>query len=211
MKEDIQKITFRTCYSHEFIVTPFGVCNASGVFVDLMNKVFSPYLDKFVVIFIDDILVYSKNEEEHEEHLRIVLQTLRQEKLYARYNKCEFWLKSISYLGHIISGGVSVDLSKITAVKDFSVSKIVSEVKSFVGMTGYYQSFAKNFSKIAALLTKLTRKGEKFIWTDECTIAFEKLKNRLITTSILKTPTGTGGIVIYSDALGKGFGNTTWT
>ena len=104
-KEDILKMTFRTRYSHyEFLVMPFGVTNAPTIFMDLMNRVFSPFLNKFVVILTDDILIYSKKEEEHAEHLRIVLQTLRQEKLFAKLSKCEFWLKSVEFLGHIVSG-----------------------------------------------------------------------------------------------------------
>ena len=118
--EDIEKTAFRTRYGHyEFIVMPFGLTNAPAVFMDLMNRVFSPYLDRFVVVFIDDILVYSKNEEEHEEHLRIVLETLREKQLYAKFSKCEFWLKKVAFLGHIISEeGLAVDPAKIEAVKD---------------------------------------------------------------------------------------------
>ena len=159
--------------------------------MDLINRVFSPYLDKFVVVFIDDILIYSKNEEEHEEHLRIVLETLRQEKLFAKREKCEFWLKSISFLGHIVSAaGVSVDPSKIEAVKEWPVPKSAKEIKSFVGLAGYYRRFVRDFSKIAAPLTKLTRKGMKYVWTHECQSTFEELKGRLISVPILKTPTG---------------------
>ena len=108
-------MTFRTRYGHyEFLVMPFGVANAPAIFMDLMNRVFSLFLDKFVVIFIDDILIYSKDEEEHAKHLRIVLQTLRREKLYAKLSKCEFWLKSVAFLGHIASGeGITVDPSKV--------------------------------------------------------------------------------------------------
>lgn len=186
-KEDIHKTAFRTRYGHyEFLVTLFGVCNAPRVFMDLMNKVFSVYLDKFVVIFIDDILVYSKKDEEHEEHLRIVLQTLRQEQLYARLSKCDFWMKNISYLGHVISGdGISVDPQKVQAVKEMSAPTDAKEVRSFVGMAGYYRRFVKDFSKIAAPLSQLTRKGQPFVWTEECQATFEELKNRLISAPIL--------------------------
>ena len=122
-KEDIPKIAFRTCYGHyEFLVMPLGVTNAPTVFMDLMNQVFSPFLDKFAVIFVDDILIYFKNEEEHAEHLRIVLQTFRQEKLYAKLSKCEFWLKSVAFLGHIVTGeGISVDPNKVQAVRDWPI------------------------------------------------------------------------------------------
>jgi hypothetical protein len=144
-KEDIQKTTFRTRYGHyEFLVTPFGVTNAPKIFMDLMNRVFSPYLDQFVVVFIDDILIYSKNEEEHAKHLTIMLQTLRREQLYAKLNKCDFWLKSISFLGHIVSGeGIFVDPSKVQTVKDWAVPKTVTEIKSFVRLANYYRGSYK--------------------------------------------------------------------
>ena len=207
-KDDIPKTALRTRYGHyEFQVMPFGVTNAPAVFMDLMNRIFSPYLDQFVVIFIDDILIYSKTEEEHAEHLRIVLETLRREKLYAKLSKCEFWMKSISYLGHVVSEeGISVDPNKVQAVKEWKAPRNVKEIKSFVGLAGYYRRFVKDFSKIAAPMTKLTRKGEKFVWTKECQEAFEELKNRLITAPILKTPTGTGNMALYCDASGKGLG-----
>jgi len=205
-KEDIQKTAFRTRYGHyEFLVTPFGVLNAPGIFMDLMNRVFSPYLDQFVVVFLDDILVYSKNEEDHAKYLKAVLETMRREKLYAKLSKCHFWMKSVSFLGHVISEeGVAVDPSKVQSVKDWPIPKSVTEIRSFVGLAGYYRRFVQEFLRIAAPLTKLTRKGERYIWTEECTLAFEELKRRLTSTPILKTPSGTGGMVIYSDAFGKG-------
>jgi hypothetical protein len=207
-KEDVPKTAFRTRYGHyEFLVMPFGVTNAPAVFMDLMNRIFLPYLDEFVVVFIDDILVYSKSEEDHEKHLRTVLQTLRREKLYAKPSKCEFNLRSISFLGHVVSAeGISVDPSKIQAVRDWPVPRTVKEIQSFIGLAGYYRRFVQDFSKIAAPITRLTRKGERYEWTEECASAFEKLKEKLTTTPILKTPSGTGGMVIYSDASGKGLG-----
>ena len=207
-KEDIPKTAFRTRYGHyEFMVMPFGVTNAPSVFMDLMNRTFSPYLDKFVVVFVDDILVYSKNEEEHEEHLRIVLETLRREKLYANLKKCDFWMNSVSFLGHVISGdGLAVDPSKIRTVRDWPVPTTAKEIKSFVGLAGYYRRFVQDFSKIAAPLTKLTRKGVKYVWSPECQEAFEELKRRLTSAPILKMPTGSGDMVIYSDASESGLG-----
>ena len=117
-RDDIPKTAFRTRYGHyEFTVMPFGLTNAPAAFMDLMNRVFRPYIDKFVVVFIDDILVYSKNQQEHEEHLRVVLETLKEQKMYAKWKKCEFWMQSISFLGHIISGeGIEVDSEKVEAV-----------------------------------------------------------------------------------------------
>ncbi|KAJ6839083.1 uncharacterized protein M6B38_316420 [Iris pallida] len=207
-KEDIPKTAFRTRYGHyEFLVMPFGLTNAPAIFMDLMNRVFYQYLDKFVIVFIDDILVYSKSEEEHERHLRIVLQTLREEQLYAKLSKCEFWLDQIPFLGHIVSGeGISVDPKKVEAVKSWPTPKSVAEIRSFLGLAGYYRRFVENFSRIAEPLTRLTRKEEKFNWTEKCQAAFDELKERLITAPILALPSGSGGYEIYSDASGKGLG-----
>jgi len=143
---------------------PFGVTNTSVIFMDLMNCVFSPYLDRFVVVFLDGILVYSKNEEEHTEHLRVVIQTLRQEQLHAKLSKYELWLESITFLCHVVSKeGISMDPSKFQSMKDWSVPKSITEIKSFIGLAGYYQKFMQDFSKIATLLIKHTRKGERYI------------------------------------------------
>ena len=148
---DIPKTAFVSRYGlYEFTVMSFGLTNAPAYFMYLMNKVFMEYLDKFVVVFIDDILVFSINEEEHEKHLRMVLQKLRENQLYAKLSKCEFWLLEVSFLGHIISkGGISVDPSKIKAVQDWVAPQNVSEIRSFLGLAGYYCRFVKNFSKIA--------------------------------------------------------------
>jgi hypothetical protein len=164
--EDIPKTAFRTRYGHyEYAVMPFGVTNAPGVFMEYMNRIFHPYLDKFVVVFIDDILIYSKSEEEHAEHLRIVLETLREKKLYAKLSKCEFWLKEVSFLGHVISsGGIAVDPSKIDVVLQWGILEFITEIKIFLGLVGYYRRFIEGFSKFALLLTQLTRKGQAFLW-----------------------------------------------
>jgi len=176
--EDIPKTAFRTRYGHyEFLVMAFGLTNAPAAFMDLMNRVFKKYLDKFVIVFIDDILIYSKSEEEHAEHLRIALETLRKEKLYAKFSKCEFWLREVQFLGHIVgSEGIRVDPAKIEAVMNWERPKTPTEVRSFMGLAGYYRRFVKDFSKIASPLTKLTRKNEKFVWTEKCEESFQELK-----------------------------------
>ena len=136
--------------------------------MDLMNRVFKPFLDEFVIVFIDDILVYSKSIAEHEQHLRMVLQTLRRRKLYAKLKKCEFWLPSVTFLGHVISvDGVSVDPHKIEAIVNWPRPTNVTEVRSFMGLAGYYRRFVKDFSRIATPLTQLTRKNIPFEWNEK--------------------------------------------
>ena len=151
----------------------FGLTNAPAAFMDLMNRVFKPFLDKFVVVFIDDILVYSKTKEEHVEHLRVTLETLRKEKLYAKFSKCEFWLERVQFLGHVIDkDGISVDPSKVEAVVNWDQPKTPSEIRSFLGLAGYYRHFIQDFSKIATPLTNLTRKAVKFVWMEKCEESF---------------------------------------
>jgi hypothetical protein len=142
----------------------FGLINA--YFMYLMNKVFMEYLDKFVVVFVNNILIFSKNEEEHDEHLRLVLQKLRENQLYARLSKCEFWLKEVSFLGHIISkGGIYVDPSMVESVLSWNTPQNVSNIRSFLGLAGYYRRFIEGFSKIAKPMTELLEKGKTFEWT----------------------------------------------
>ncbi|KAL4037930.1 hypothetical protein IC575_001532 [Cucumis melo] len=206
--EDVPKTAFRSIYGHyEFIVMSFGLTNAPTVFMDLMNRVFREFLDTFVIVFIDDILIYSKTEAEHEEHLRMVLQTLRDNKLYAKFSKCKFWLKQVSFLGHVVSkAGVSVDPAKIEAVTGWARPSTVSEVRSFLGLAGYYRRFVENFSRIATPLTQLTRKGAPFVWSKACGDSFQNLKQKLVTAPVLTVPDGSGSFVIYSDASKKGLG-----
>ena len=205
---DVPKTAFRTRYGHyEFLVMPFGLTNAPAAFMDLMNKVFRPYLDQFFVVFIDDILVYSRDEQEHEQHLKIVLQTLREKKLYAKLSKCDFWLKEISFLGHIVSAeGVRVDPVKIEAVVNWKPPRSVTEVRSFLGLAGYYRRFVKGFSVIASPLTKLLRKGVLFEWSDKCQNSFEQLKEMLVEAPVLTQPTSGKEYTLYSDASGIGLG-----
>ncbi|GJU71081.1 putative reverse transcriptase domain-containing protein [Tanacetum coccineum] len=175
-EQDISKTAFRTRYGHyEFLVMPFGLTNAPAVFMDLMNRVFHEFLDKFVIVFIDDILVFSKSKEEHEEHLRTVLQILRQEKLYAKFSKCEFWLSKVAFLGHIVSAeGITMDPAKVEAITKWPRPTSVTEVRSFLGLAGYYRRFVEGFSRLALPLTKLMRKGEKFVWNEEREKSFVK-------------------------------------
>ena len=207
-ESDVPKTEFRTRYGHyEFLMMSFGLTNAPAAFMDLMNRVFQPYLDRFVIVFIDDILVYSGSSGEHSEHLRIVLQTLRERQLYAKLSKCQFWLDRVTFLGHVISvEGVSVDPQKIEAVVNWKPPKNVSKVRSFLGLAGYYRKFVDGFSKIAAPLTKLTRKDVKYDWVDACQQSFEELKGRLTSAPVLALPNGRDGFVVYSDASRQGLG-----
>ncbi|GJZ86707.1 putative reverse transcriptase domain-containing protein [Tanacetum coccineum] len=142
---------------------PFGLTNAPAVFMDLMNRVCRPYHDKFMIVFIDDILIYSKTQEEHVEHLRLVLGLLKKEKLYAKFSKCEFWLREVQFLGHVINGnGIHVDPSKIETVKNWKAPRTPTEVRSFLGLVGYYHRFIENFSKIAKPLTILTQNSARW-------------------------------------------------
>ena len=185
----------------------FGLTNAPAHFMYLMNSVFMPELDKFVVIFIDDILIFSKNEEEHAEHLRIVLQRLREHKLYAKFSKCDFWLKKVQFLGHIISDkGISVDPSKIQDVLNWKTPESVSEIRSFLGLAGYYRRFVPDFSKIARPMTELLKKGVRFNWDDKCEQAFQTLRRLLTSAPVLAQPDITRPFDVYCDASGTGLG-----
>ncbi|GAU45527.1 hypothetical protein TSUD_400740 [Trifolium subterraneum] len=206
--EDVPKTSFRTRYGHyEYTVMPFGVTNAPGVFMEYMNRIFHSFLDKFVVVFIDDILVYSKSEEEHKEHLRIVLQVLKEKKLYAKLSECEFWLKEVSFLGHVISsGGIAVDPAKVDAVMRWGTPESVSEIRSFLGLAGYYRRFIEGFSKMALPLTLLTRKDQAFVWDEKCEKSFQELKKKLTTVPVLILPDAKESFVVYCDASKLGLG-----
>jgi len=157
-ESDVSKTAFRTRYGHfEFLVMPFGLTNSPAVFMDLINRVCKPYLDKFVIVFIDDILIYSRNKEDHEQHLRLILELLAKEKLYAKFYKCEFWMREVQFLGHIVNKrGIQVDPAKIEAIKIWESPKTPTEIRQFLGLAGYYRRFIKNFSRIALPLTTLT-------------------------------------------------------
>ncbi|GKB45157.1 putative reverse transcriptase domain-containing protein [Tanacetum coccineum] len=180
-EEDISKTAFRTCYGHyEFQVIPFGLTNAPAVFMDLMNRVCKPYLDKFVIVFINDILIYSKNKKEYEEHLKLILELLKKEELYAKFSKCEFWIPKVQFLSHVIDSQ---------------------------GLAGYYQRFIEGFSKIAKPMTKLTQKKVKFEWGDKQETALQLLKQKLCSSPILALPKGSKDFIVYYDAFIKGLGD----
>ncbi|GJW86477.1 putative reverse transcriptase domain-containing protein [Tanacetum coccineum] len=198
-EEDIPKTAFRTRYGHyEFQVMPFGLTNAPTVFIDLMNLVCKPYLDKFMIVFIDDILIYSKNKEEHEEHLKLILELLKKEELYTKFSKCEFWIPKVQFLGHVIdSKGIHVDPAKIESIKDWASPKSATEIHQFLGLAGYYRRFIEGFSKIAKSMTKLTQKNVKFDWGEKEEVAFQLIKQKLCSAPILALPKGSENFIIH--------------
>ncbi|GJQ97434.1 putative reverse transcriptase domain-containing protein [Tanacetum coccineum] len=208
-EQDIPKTAFRTRYGHyEFQVMPFGLTNAPAVFMDLMNRVCKPYLDKFVIVFIDDILIYSKDEKEHEEHLKAILELLKKEKLYAKFSKCEFWIPKVQFLGHVIdSRGIHVDPAKIESIKDWASPKTPTEIRQFLGLAGYYRRFIEGFSKIAKSMTKLTQKGIKFDCGEKEENAIKLIKQKLCSALILALPKGSEDFVVYCDVSHKGLGD----
>ncbi|GKC27660.1 putative reverse transcriptase domain-containing protein [Tanacetum coccineum] len=206
-EDDILKTVFRTRYGHfEFTIMPFGLTTPT-VFIDLMNRVCRPYLNKFVIVFIDDILVYSKTQEEHKVHLGLVLELLKEDKLYAKFYKCEFWLREVHFLGHVINGGgIHVDPSKIEVVKNWKAPRTLFEVRSFFGLAWYYHRFIEDFSKIAKSFTVLTQKNKTFDLGGEQENAFQTLKDKLCNAPVLALPDGLENFVVYCDASRLGLG-----
>jgi hypothetical protein len=172
-----------------------------------MKSMFVTELDKFVMVFIDDTLKYSKSEKEHAKHLRVVLQRLRDHKLYAKFSKCEFWLKSVEFLGHTIShDGISVDPSKVQEVMDWEPPKSVHKIRSFLGLAGYYRQFIPDFSRIAKPMTELLKKGVKFMWSEACEKAFHTLRQHLTSAPVLVQPDNSKPFEVFCDASGTGLG-----
>ncbi|GJW72267.1 putative reverse transcriptase domain-containing protein [Tanacetum coccineum] len=195
--EDIPKTAFRTRYRHyEFQVMPFGLTNAPAVFMDLMNRVCKPYLAKFVIVFIGDILIYSRKKEEHADHLRIILELLRKEELYAKFSKCDFWISIVQFLRHLIDNqGLHVDPAKIKVVKNWASPTTPTEIRQFLGLASYYQRFIKDFSKIAKSLTELTQKTRKgnddfLVYCDashqdyDCEIRYHPVKENVVADAL---------------------------
>ena len=187
--EDVQKTAFRSHYGHyEYVVMPFGVTNAPSIFMDYMNKIFRPWLDKFGVVFINDILIYSKDREEHTDHLWVVLDVLREHQLYGKLSKCEFWLEEVQFLGHVISAqGIVVDSAKIDTMMNWERPQTISEEK-------------------VSPMTQLTSKDQPFSWTDSCEMCFGEMKRRLTTTPVLAIPDTTRTFEVYCDTSYQGLG-----
>ncbi|KAH0773702.1 hypothetical protein KY290_010839 [Solanum tuberosum] len=205
---DIPKTSFRTRYGDfEFVVMSFGLTNTPVTFMDLINRGFRQYLDSFVIVFIVDILIYSRSEGEHMDHLRIVLQVLKDHQSYAKFSKCEFWLRLIVFLGHIVSGmGIEVDPKKMNAVKGFPRPLNPTDIKNFLGLAGYNRRFVEGFSSISSPLTALTQKKAKFVWSESCEKSFQELKDRLTSAPVLTLQEGTDGFVVYYDTSRVGLG-----
>jgi hypothetical protein len=208
--DDVHKTAFRTRYGHfEFLVLPFGLTNAPATFMHLMQSVFSKYLDDFVIVFLDDILIYSKTKDDHQRQVRLVLDLLRKHKLYAKESKCEFFKDSISFLGHVISAeGISMEQDKVRAIQSWPAPTTVPGVRSFLGLAGYYRRFVKNFSRIASPLSELLNKDKPFDWKDSQQKAFDALKLAVSTGPVLVLPDESKPYVVTTDASGFAIGAT---
>jgi hypothetical protein len=201
--EDVAKTAFQTHEGHyKFKVMPFGLTNAPTTFQATMNELFHPYLRKHVLVFFDDILVYSKTWEEHMKHLGQVLSLLEENQFYAKMSKCTFGKEEVEYLGHIISKkGVKVDPKKIRAITEWPKPKNISKLRGFLGLVGYYQRFIKNYAHLTTPLTNLLKKNS-FQWNLEAQKCFENLKNIMSTTLVLATPDFSKPFIIECDVSG---------
>jgi hypothetical protein len=205
--EDIPKTAFKTHMGHyEYVVMPFGLTNAPATFQNLMNTIFQDHLREFILVFFDDILIYSKSMEQHMDHLKIVLQILQQHSLYLKLAKCTFAVPEVEYLGHVISGaGVATKPQNIKAILEWPVPKTISKLRGFLGLTGYYRRFVKGYGKICRPLHDLLKK-KSFHWTPDHTKVFEELKEIMTTCPVLALPNFTEAFILESDACGSGIG-----
>lgn len=199
---DEWKTAFRTRFGHfEYLVMPFGLTNAPAIFQHMMNDIFRDLLDRFVIVYLDDILIYSNTPEEHEEHVRIVLDRLRKFRLYCKSEKCRFFVESIPYLGYVISpSGVSMDVSKVKAIQDWPSPRNVHDVQIFLGFANFYRRFIHRYADLTKPLTSLLKKNVTFVWNDEAQIAFEKLKVAFTTSPVLAHPDSSRPYVVETDA-----------
>ena len=201
-QEDVHKTAFNTRYGHyEFTVMPFGLKNAPATFVQMMNDIFKDFLDIFVVVYLDDILIFSKDEKQHAEHLRMVLQRLQEHKLYAKRSKCSFFQRTLEFLGFTITPeGIVAEKTKVQAISDWPAPKNVSDLRSFLGMANYYRRFVRNFSKLALPLTELTKKDAPYIWAEDQQQALAALKAALTSAPVLRIPDPTKPFTLVCDA-----------
>ena len=207
--DDVHKTAFTTRYGHyEYLVLPFGLTNAPATFMHLMQyNVLKPFIDKFVIVYIDDILIYSQTKEEHEQHVKLVLEALREHKLYAKGSKCEFFQRETSFLGHKITcDGIKMDPAKVQAVMDWPIPRNVKDVRSFLGLAGYYRKFIRGYSRISAPLNELTKKEKGFAWSSSEQQAFEEIKKQMCSAPVLITPDPKLPYVIFTDASGYAVG-----
>jgi hypothetical protein len=205
--QDIHKTAFRTYFGHfEYLVMPFGLTNAPATFQALMNSVFAPWMRKIMLVFFDDILIYSSTKEDHLKHVRLILQVLRDNKLFAKQSKCVFATEQVEYLGHVISAkGVATDPQKIVAVQEWSLPKTLTQLRGFLGLTGYYRRFVKNYGQICRPLHDMLKK-ESFKWTDAQTTAFMILKQALTSAPVMALPNFSLPFTLETDASGNGLG-----
>ena len=206
----IQRTAFRTRYGHyEWLVLPFGLTNAPATFQQLMNDILRPYLDQFVIVYLDDICIYSKTKEEHLEHLDEVLTILEQHRLFVGLDKCSFGVQEMEFLGHVVgTDGVKVDPKKVQAVKDWPTPKDVKEVRSFLGLTGYFRRFIRHYAHKALPLTNLTKKETRWHWGTAEQEAFDQLKEALTSAPVLVLPDPALPYEVFTDASAFALGAT---